>query len=161
MDPVPNETEEEGANVIEPESVSDHSAQPINALAADTIKSLQMTARVHPSTPSSSIVMPCRIAAALYQNRRVLESFISQRVLSDPRQEWDNCSVTILVVPEQPTIAIEKEGSRLVLDGPNAWACEGVNREHDRSMWVVKRIERCAAMGLIRRAMRLTQYVLI
>jgi hypothetical protein len=76
MEPVPNESEEEGANVIEPESVSDHSAQPIDILAADTIKSLQMTARVHPSTPSSSIVVPCRIAAALYQNRRVLESLI-------------------------------------------------------------------------------------
>jgi hypothetical protein len=67
--PVPNESEEDGDSVIEPESGSDHSAQPINTLAADTIKSLQMPTRVRPFTPSSCMLTPRRIAAALYQNR--------------------------------------------------------------------------------------------
>ena len=49
--PVPSENEEDGDSAIEPESGSDHSAQPINTLAADTIKSLQMRARVRPVTP--------------------------------------------------------------------------------------------------------------
>ena len=75
--PVPSENEEDGDSAIEPESGSDHSAQPINTLAADTIKSLQMPARVRPSTLSSSMLTPHRIAAALYQNRRVLESLMS------------------------------------------------------------------------------------